>query len=67
MTISTTEYEFSHGRKPRGQGYWGFWFHRNGAATLEFAPGEKTFSEAKQWAKDTAKDIGGVTSISVAT
>ena len=28
MTIhfSTTEFEFSHGRKPRGYGYWGFFF-----------------------------------------
>ena len=24
ITVNTTEFENSHGRKPRGHGYWGF-------------------------------------------
>jgi hypothetical protein len=24
ITVSTTQYQFSHGKHPRGQGYWGF-------------------------------------------
>jgi hypothetical protein len=67
MKFDTSEYEFTHGRKPKGEGNWGFWFHRVGAATLDFAPGSLSFTAAKAWAKQTAKDIGGVVSISVAT
>jgi hypothetical protein len=67
MKFDTSEYEFTHGRKPKGEGKWGFWFHRHGAATLDFAPGKQAFTQAKAWAKSTAKDIGGVVSISVAT
>ena len=26
MEVSTTQYEFSHGKKPRGFGTWGFFF-----------------------------------------
>lgn len=67
MTFDTSEYEHTYGRKPKGEANWAFWFHRVGAATLDFAPGQQTFTEAKAWAKSVAKDIGGVVSISVAT
>lgn len=26
LTLDTKEYEFCHGKKPRGHGYWGFSF-----------------------------------------
>jgi hypothetical protein len=29
IEISTTEYEFAHGKKPRGSGQWAFFFDRN--------------------------------------
>lgn len=58
MTIDTTEYEFSHGKKPRGTGSWAFMFRRNGAWTTEFAPGQLTYSAAKAWAKQNGKRLG---------
>ena len=40
--ISTTQYEFSHGRKPRGRGHWAF--SVNGAVLWK----EGLLSEAKK-------------------
>jgi len=62
MQVSTTEFEFSHGRKPRGRGHWAFYFGFRGivGGTVEpaFAPGEMTFTQAKRWAISEAKKSG---------
>ncbi len=62
MTISTTSYEFAHGRKPRGRGYWFFFFDgnqdvTNRAFTFQSA-GNMPYSEALRDAKAMAR-IGG--------
>ena len=51
MTIhlSTTEFEVSHGRKPRGYGYWGFFF--GVAKNVWFAPNVCDFADAKKAAR----------------
>ena len=55
MTIhfSTTEFEFSHGRKPRGYGYWGFFF--GVTKNVWFAPNVCDFAAAKKAAREEAK------------
>jgi len=60
MDISTTNYEFTHGRKPRGEGCWAFQFYKGGKDTLEFTPGPFgcSYSAAKKWAIKRAKEIG---------
>ena len=60
MDISTTNYEFTHGRKPRGEGFWAFRFQRDMAdgtarESVEFAPGEMTYAKAKKWAITAAR------------
>jgi len=55
QTIRTEQYEFSHGRKPRGYGHWAFeprnvTVRRQPGATLEsivFIRGFMTYSAAK--------------------
>jgi hypothetical protein len=71
MTISTTNYEFTHGRKPRGKGYWAFRFQKDMAdgtakESVEFAPSEMQYADAKRWAIQTAK-ANGVSRVAVAT
>ena len=46
IEISTTNYEFSHGKKPRGYGKWAFFF--DGGDVPLFFTGK--FSEAKRMA-----------------
>ena len=59
-TISTEEYQFAHGRKPRGVGNWAFYFGRTGSFTRdpEFAPCMMSYSAACQWAKQQARQLG---------
>jgi len=42
---NTYEYEFSHGKKPRGNGYWGF--------EITFEDGSGRFSTETVWAHGT--------------
>jgi len=56
--IDTTEYEFSHGKLPRGTGSWAFMFGRNGAWTTEFTPHQMTYTAACKWARQQAKALG---------
>ena len=59
VRFSTSEYEFAHGRKPRGRGHWAFQFYeKNDWFTVKFAPGSLTYVDAKRWATKTAKAIG---------
>jgi hypothetical protein len=67
VRFGTSEYEFAHGRKPRGKGCWGFQFYeKNDWYTIKFAPGSLTFADAKRWAIKTAK-AAGCDRVSVAT
>lgn len=45
MQMNTNEFEASHGRKPRGDGYWGF--------DLTFTDGEGRYSKETAWAHGT--------------
>jgi hypothetical protein len=53
MHVSTTEYEFSHGRKPRGEGCWAFAFGND--ETPWFVTGCRPYGEAKKAAVAEAK------------
>jgi hypothetical protein len=66
MTVSTTNYEFTWGRKPRGRGHWAFQFFSDIEIGLFWAPCEMTYSEAKRWAIKRCKEVGG-SGIAVAT
>ena len=63
ITFSTREYEFAHGREPRGRGIWGFTFgDANEPPWL--TPRAMTYTEARKWARDFAR-ANGRTSVSV--
>jgi len=51
MTVNTTEYQFSHGRKPRGQGTWAFQFS-NGSVV--FSSPYQTYTQALRDARKLA-------------
>lgn len=53
VEVDTTEYEFSHGKKPRGRGGWGF--EVNGAVV--WAPCS-TYGDAVKWARAQASAVG---------
>lgn len=55
MEIKTTEFEWSHGKKPRGEGCWAFAFGKN--KTPVFVSMMK-WSEAKKWATAKARELG---------
>ena len=57
-TISTTNYEFTYGRKPRGAAHWAFQFYKGREDAIEFAPSELPYGKAKQWAIARAKELG---------
>lgn len=64
MTISTQNYEDTHGRKPRGRGQWAFSIGRRpGESTMVTCNG--SYSECCRQAKAEAKTIGGASSITV--
>lgn len=67
IEVSTTAYQFSHGKKPSGRGYWAFVFKDiYNQETIEFLPGQTLFGEAKKWAIRHGAEIGSV-KVSVAT
>ena len=49
--FDTAEFEFSHGKTPRGIGMWAFDFGRG----PEFTPDCCSFTDAKRWAKKQAQ------------
>lgn len=58
MTVEfvTRDYEFSHGRPPRGRGTWAFAFKHDGSlADAWWAPGELSYAEAKKLAAAEAR------------
>jgi hypothetical protein len=56
IEFSTTQYQFSHGKQPRGYGYWGFFF--DGESEPQFYTGK--FSDAKKTARAYAVTKGHV-------
>ncbi len=56
ITVSTTQFEFSHGKKPRGTGLWAF--DIEGWPVPYFAPTELTYAQAKQHAIAHARSLG---------
>ena len=62
MTVSTTQYEWTWGKKPRGHGNW--WFFSNDEKWSYRFHG--TFTEAKKAALAVAKQAG-IYSIKVGT
>ena len=66
IRVRTTEYEFSHGRRPSGRGYWAFqigevpepWFATTTEAMLARGDTSFSYSEAKQLALKEAQRQG---------
>ena len=62
MRVSTTDFEFAHGRPPRGQGQWAFYFghgRRSGMCVDPwFCPGNVLYSVAKKAAVAEARSRG---------
>jgi len=56
MDIDRTQFEFSHGRLPRGEGSWAFMLGRNGAWTQFWFNGK--FGDALAAAKREARSVG---------
>jgi hypothetical protein len=58
IEVDTSEFEFAHGKKPRGRGGWAFGFTRR--ATLEdlYWTHNATYSEATKLAKAKARELG---------
>lgn len=68
MRVSTTDYEFTHGRKPRGFGMW--WFcisacHQETAPYVTMMTYTGHYSEAKAKAIKAAKQVMNCTGIRV--
>lgn len=64
IRINTTEFEFAHGRKPRGRGSWAFCFGSSDEPVWApggdgfFAGGALTYGEAAKWARVEAARRG---------
>jgi hypothetical protein len=71
IEFDTSEFEFSHGTRPRGLGSWAFRFilGDRGAAInptapdyadrkVWWAPTPLTYGEAKKWARAKARELG---------
>ena len=57
VRVHTTDFEFAHGRKPRGEGTWAFFFDRRASVEQAFwATG--SFTEAKKQAVAEAQRRG---------
>jgi hypothetical protein len=65
VEISTSAYQFAHGKEPRGRGSWAFFFS-NASEEPWWAPGSLLYSEACQKARAEAQRRG-VTRVIVAT
>lgn len=59
IDIDRDQYEFSHGKAPRGDGLWLFTIHRNGACTDVSYNGP--FRDALAHAKREARAVGAHT------
>lgn len=57
ISVDTSRYERSHGKKPKGRGAWAFYFDRTGGEAL-FTPQSMDYTDAVKWAKEQAKEAG---------
>ena len=60
ITVRTERFEFSHGKKPKGTGWWAFEFspgHGEDDVTF-FAPCTMSFREACAWARKEVRRRG---------
>jgi len=66
MRVSTSKYEWAHGKKPRGHGYWMFFEDNNLGADRDRWNISRvgTYSKAKEQAIILAK-LSGITSLRV--
>ena len=58
IEVNTTQYEFSHGKKPRGRGWWAFdiiRYHAGGAKTRQRVMRAGKYGEAKRYAVTLAR------------
>ena len=58
MYVNTNQYEFSHGHRPRGRGYWAFFVGHPNKGLLYWSEGEMLYSAAATDAKRFAKQNG---------
>ncbi len=66
MNFCTKSYVLSHGKQPRGRGFWAFEFHQRAPGGIfrqapVFAPGPLSLPEAKAWATRQAAAFDVVT------
>jgi len=64
ITVRTSEYQFSHGKLPRGQGSWAFWMGRDTSDINKALWFNGTYAEAVKQAK-LAAQAQGCTTITV--
>lgn len=59
IEVSTSQYEFAHGRRPAGRGYWAFFFDGQTDVNQAFFSGRaQLYSQALKDAKAYAKEHG---------
>lgn len=58
VTVETSNYQFTHGKQPRGQGTWFFGAKKNTPVEHCFIVNNASFSQAKTQAKKWAKTQG---------
>jgi hypothetical protein len=56
IEINTREYQFSHGKRPRGQGYWAFRF--DALPELHWSKPYQLYSDAVADARKRARSLG---------
>jgi hypothetical protein len=57
VSVRTDRYKRSHGKEPRGNGLWAFYFDDKEGDPI-FTPGAMNYSDAIKWAKEEAKKAG---------
>ena len=58
IEVKISQYEFAHGKKPRGRGCWAFFMGRNTSDVLKAHFFNGTFREACKQAKAKAREMG---------
>jgi hypothetical protein len=58
ISVDTSRYERSHGKKPRGKGGWAFYLDDPKTSSPVFTPHSMQYSDAVNWAKEHAKEAG---------
>lgn len=58
VEFNTSDFQFSHGRAPRGFGSWAFFFERNAPVEQAFWVHQATFAAARKAAAQEARRRG---------